>query len=235
MMKPRIFNSINLIFFFALVLIAGKFGYGSSFSSLEKNQTEHTSVLNKFVKKLSNSEELLMDVEKNSFQSLLERKSSSSGKISVSKSGKFWWKIEKPEQSLLVFDGQLAWNEERLSEDFGGGVKVAKSKHFKASPVYKILKALMGKGSILDYFTPLKTKRTKDLVELQLTPNSGDWNISLLTIVIEEKKQSLLSIKYIDDLENETELKFSNHKRFEKINKSRFKYVIPKNAEVTEL
>lgn len=235
MMSLRRPTTFQLIFCITAFLVLGTIGYGSSFKSLLKNQKEHTSVLKSYVKQLSNYEELMMKVEKNSIQALLDRKTKSSGEISVSKDGRFWWKVSSPQETLLVFDGKFAWNEEALPEEFGGGFKVAKSKHFKQSPAYRILKTLMGNGSILDFFSPLKTSRAENIVELQLTPNSSDWDISLLIIRINEKDSKLESIKYLDENENETELSFSNHKTFKKMNKERFQYAPPKGADITEL
>lgn len=209
--------------------------FASDYSGLIENQKFQNKVLREFVQKMKAYEEVSMKVEKRSIQSLLGRETKNSGEMAITRDGKFWWKVTEPQKTLLVFDGEFAWNEERLPEDFGGGVKVAKSKHFKQSPAYKILNVLMGNGDLSNYFSPLKATEKEGIVSIELTPLKSNWNISILNIVIEKNKSKLQRISYVDDLENETVLSFSGHKQLEAAEKKKFIYQPPTGAEVTEL
>jgi outer membrane lipoprotein carrier protein len=234
-MMKAILSTLSISILAAGLMLFASTSEEASLDSIKKNEVEHAKVLASLVSKFSQFGQVDFAVERKSLQSMLGRTKTSEGKMSLSQSGKFWWKIEKPQNTLLVFDGSFAWNEEKVSEDLGGGIKVAKSKHFKASPAYKVLQVLMGKGSLTELFTPLKTSREADYVELQLTPKKKDWNISVLHIKINEKDLNLKSISYFDDLENKTELTFSSPEYHKKEDQKKFNYTPPKNAEITEL
>ena len=234
-MMKALFATISTSLLVAGLFLFANAGGDASFDSLVKNEEEHSKVLASLVTKYSKFGQVDFDVQRVSLQSMLGRTKTSEGKMSLSQSGKFWWKIEKPQSTLLVFDGTFAWNEEKITEDLGGGIKVAKSKHFKASPAYKVLQVLMGKGKLTELFTPLKTSRNGSTVELQLTPKKKDWNISVLHIKVNEKDLDLKSISYFDDLENKTELNFSAPDYHKEEDKKKFSYTPPKEAEITEL
>lgn len=234
-MMKALFTLISTSFLITGLVLFANTSKDVTLESLVKNEEEHSKVLASLVSKLSQFGQVDFEVKRLSLQSMLGRTKTSEGKMSLSQTGKFWWKIEKPQSTLLVFDGTFAWNEEKISEDLGGGIKVAKSKHFKASPAYKVLQVLMGKGKLTEIFTPLKTSREGDFVELQLTPKEKDWNISVLHIKINEKNLDLKSISYFDDLENKTELNFSAPEYHKKEDQKKFSYTPPKQAEITEL
>ncbi|MEC9283708.1 MAG: outer membrane lipoprotein carrier protein LolA [Bdellovibrionota bacterium] len=227
------FKSIFSVVFFLSLCV--HMAYSSSIDSIVENQKRHSKTLNDFVDQLKDFKQLNMQVERVSVQSFLGKTKTSNGKMSLTKEGLFWWKIEKPNQSLLVYDGNFAWNEDKLPEDLGGGFKVTKTKHFKSSPAYRVLQVLMGKGDIWKMFSPVRTNDKDSTVELELTPKDKSWNISLLILRFSKDGKNLLSIAYLDELENKTELKFTKMKYTKDVDKKMFSYVPPKDAQITEL
>lgn len=225
-------NTTSILF---LLSLCSQAAYSSSIESIVENQKIHSKTLNDFVDQLKDYQQLKMDVERTSLQSFLGKTKTSQGQMSLTKNGLFWWKIQKPNQSLLVYDGNYAWNEDKLPEDFGGGYKVTKTKHFKSSPAYRVLQVLMGKGDIWKMFSPVRTNDKDSIVELELTPIDKSWNISLLILRFSKDGKNLLSIAYLDELENKTEFKFTKMKYTKQVDKKLFSYVPPKDAQITEL
>ena len=215
-------NTLSVLFFLSLCI---HMAYSSSVDSILENQKRHSKTLNDFVDQLKGFKQLKMEVERISLQSFLGKTKKSSGKMSLTKTGLFWWKIEEPNKSLLVYDGVFAWNEDKLPEDLGGGYKVTKTKHFKSSPAYRVLQVLMGKGDIWKMFSPVRTNDKDAVVELELTPKDKSWNISLLILRFSKDGKNLLSIAYLDELENKTELKFTEMKYTKEVDKKMFSYV----------
>ena len=217
------------------LLLLGVKDVAADVSVILENQKKQDQWIRAYVAELHPYAQIRMQVKKKSLQSLLGRTSESKGEMSLSKTGLFWWKISEPRPSLLVFDGDWAWNEEALPDDLGGGIKVSKTRQFKASPAYRILMALMGKGDFWQSFSPLRTWEKDGELLMQLTPKDAGWNLSLLTLRFKREAHQLVGLSYTDDLENETHFDFSEMKLLKNLDKKLFSYSPPKAADITEL
>lgn len=185
------------------------------------------------VKEYSKSEMLSMAVVKKTTQKLLARTKTSNGKLYFSKDGRFHLLMESPNKTLVVFDGDYAWNEEQLPEDFGGGIKVLKSKGFKDSVAFNLLQIVMGKGKFNKYFHVIESRNIEGKKVIKASPSTSKWNISLISLEI--KNDRLIGISYWDDVGNETLLSFDKIEFHKKIQKKYFQYKIPKGAEITTI
>ncbi|MFK8137462.1 MAG: outer membrane lipoprotein carrier protein LolA [Bdellovibrionales bacterium] len=233
--KPSIFRPLCVLLLFLVPLIPVISFATKPVDPLRKSRVEQQSILDELVSKMGSFQQVEFSVARLSKNSLLGRIKESKGNIRITKTGLFLWQITEPEKSKVVFDGNFAWSEEKLDEDFGGGFKVTKAKGIKRSLAYNILQLIMGQGSFSKHFHPLKTTTEGGVSVLQFTPAKAEWNLSSITLKISTKNQDLLSLIYVDDIENETELIFSNPKYKNKIEPKLFQYAPPKGAEISEL
>lgn len=158
--------------------------------------------------------------------------SESKGEIYFSK-GKMRMEFTQPEKTLLVFDGELAWQEQEFDD---GDSKKAIVTKMKASNIKRdsaMLAALLGDKNVLKNFSVSKAEKKEDMVHFELQPkNKKISDVTMLKMNI--KGRTLRAFSYVDSLENEVSFTFDDLKE-EKVSKSKFHYQPPKGAEVTDL
>lgn len=151
---------------------------------------------------------------------------------------KFRFETEKPERNIVVFDGSNVWTAQFPPEEIGGSVQVSKQKidRTKKSPAPLI--TLLHPGKHRDNFNLLSNKQGPDRTIFKLVPKDKDSHLQVITVTVNSKSKEIEQIAYSDEVGNETTLIFQKtvfSKKLEKKNKSKFKFIVPKNAKVTEL
>ena len=82
------------------------------------------SLFDQSIKKYQKSKMVSMNVEKTVVSEILAKETTYSGQIKLS-SGKFRWENEKPEKTLLLFDGKNLFSVQYPSKEFNTGTQVA--------------------------------------------------------------------------------------------------------------
>jgi outer membrane lipoprotein carrier protein len=163
-----------------------------------------------------------------------------SGKMFLGR-GLFRMDIASPEKSTIVFDGKNLWSEQAPSADFGGPVQVTKMKVGKKSDTQLLVTKVFEKGVLQKLFkiesekTVEDEKYKKNITLIKARPQTKELNITLLILGIDPDKKEVTEIGYVDDIGNQTIMKFSNVKLSSTADKSIFKYQPPKGAQVTNL
>lgn len=185
--------------------------------------------------KYKKSAQVDMLVEKIVKSELIGSETVYSGKIALSSGGLFRWENSTPEKSLLVFDGQILWNEQSPPPEFSGPVQVVKAKINKKNKTQILVATLLSEGKILESFEVVKEVKNKEEVLYNIKPKTQDINISSLDLKISSKSKEVTEISFRDDVGNLTIMKFSKIEFKLKKNKKLFTYSPPKDAQVSNL
>lgn len=165
---------------------------------------------------------------------LLGKTTSYDGTIYLSQ-GKFRWENETPEQSLLLFDGNMIYNVQYPPKDLGGPAQVAKAKLDKNTKSQILITTLLGNQPIEKSFKVVKESSAQNTTTVQLEPLTGDLRVKELTLELDSKAKLIRKISYKDDVNNLTEIELTKTDFLTNPNKDLFKFKIPKDAQVTNL
>ena len=179
-----------------------------------------------------------MDVTKTLKISALNRERVSKGHALTSK-GRIRFEIDSPDRSLLVVDGKTAWLVNYPSEEFkGAAVQVVKTEVSSKKAQSQAIVGLLAQGQFLKHFT---------VVGAQVDP-SGEGASNIVYFLqpvaqlveftraqarLSPDGKNLLELRYWDEIGNETDLNFANVRLNAPFSDSSFKYVPPKDADVT--
>lgn len=191
-------------------------------------------ILKSVTKKYKKSALVEITVEKTVVSELLGKETKFKGKIYLS-SGLFRFENNEPEKTLLVYDGSILWNEQSPPAEFPGPVQVAKSKLSKKNKSQILISSLLGQGELNENFKIKAEKKMGDVVALTVEPKTSELNIKQLELKIIVKTKVVSELNYKDDVGNETKMIFLNTTFKSKKNDKLFKYVPPKDAQVTNL
>jgi outer membrane lipoprotein carrier protein len=192
------------------------------------------SILRAATQKYYRSEMTVMKTEKTVKSELMGTENKFLGNIAISK-GLFRWENTEPEKSLLVFDGQTIWSEQGAPKEFPGPAQVVKARVDKKNKSQVIIGSLLGGGELFENFNILGEKIRNNEYQYTIEPKNKDLKINTLNITVLEKTKEVTEISYVDDVGNTTTMKFSKIEFNKKKNKKLFKYVPPKDAQVTNL
>lgn len=162
------------------------------------------------------------------------------GKLYLAK-GLFRMDIVTPEKSTVVFDGKNLWSEQAPSVDFGGQAQVTKTKIDKKSESQLLVTKVFEKGVLQKLFKIESEKAVndekykKEIIVIKARPLSKDLAIQLLILGVDPKDKLVTEIGYVDDIGNQTIMRFSNVEFPTNSDKKLFKYEPPKGAQVTNL
>jgi outer membrane lipoprotein-sorting protein len=139
----------------------------------------------------------------------------------------------KPEKTLLVFDGEQAWQEQEFDDGEKKHAIVTKMKAKNIKRDSALLAALLGDKDVLKNFTVTSSEKKKDILHFELKPKQGKMT-DVTQLKLEISGKNLKYVSYFDNLENEVSFSFDELKE-EKIPDDKFSYRPPKDAEVTDL
>jgi outer membrane lipoprotein carrier protein len=213
----------------------------SATPSFAKNKTKTDSkpasavrVLKDVSKKYRSTKLVKIETDKKVTSELMGKTTEYIGFIYLSQ-GKFRWENETPEQSLLLFDGDVIWNVQYPPKDLGGPVQVAKAKLDKNTKSQILISTLISKEPIDKNFEVVSEKNDQGTLSVELKPKSSDLRVKQLTLDVETKSKEIKRISYKDDVDNLTVIEMKKTEFLKKENKDLFKYKIPKDAQVTNL
>jgi Outer membrane lipoprotein-sorting protein len=197
-------------------------------------QAKTSQALKQVTQKYRSAKMVEMTVNKVIKSELLGREIPYDGKIYLS-AGKFRWENKTPDETLLVFDGSTIWSVQMPPKEFGGSTQVLKGKVDKKTRSQILISSLLGKEPIEKNFKVLTEEKKDGEAKLTVEPVGSDLTIKKIDLVLDTKKKLLTQISYVDDVGNATTLKFSDVKFLNNEKKSLFKYVPPKDAQVSNL
>ncbi len=149
----------------------------------------------------------------------------SSGKLSFYRPGKFRWEYEKPNQQLIVGDGQKLW----IYDQDLNQVTVKKMEGaLGSSPA-----ALLAGSNEIESFYNLNAKGTKGGLDwLEAYPKSSDTMFEKVRMGF--KGNTLDTMELFDHLGQVTVIRFANIERNPKLAADTFTFAPPKGADVLE-
>lgn len=180
------------------------------------------------------SENMVLEVRKTVKNTMLEKETLFKGMIRFMK-GKFYWETQEPEKSLIVYDGTILWTIQYPPIEFKKmPLQVAKMKikSKKNSPI--ILAEIFGTRPIESVFTVKQKSRNGVIILYELKEKKSEFGLKNLILKIDSKAQRVVSIEYVDEVENETKIEFRATQFNIKIKQSLFNYKPPKDAQITE-
>lgn len=193
-------------------------------------------IIRSVLKKYQTSRAVGMKVEKEVHLVLLDEIKSSKGYLWLSK-GRFKMEMEKPENSLLLMEDENVWMVTKFSENEGTPVQVTKLKARQVRKSNPLIAVLFGDDSVWKKLKVSSSVYEKGFltVEMEALKEAQLVDVTKLKLVIQKEKSEIREISYWDELENETSYKFSGVEFGKKVSSRFFRYVPPRNAEVTEL
>ena len=150
-----------------------------------------------------------MDLKKILKVQLLDKSTSSSGKVLFSK-GRMRMEMDAPEKSLVVIDKKHIWVVNYPSDEFKNSApqvmqaevtaKKARSQNFLG---------LLTQGGILKYFNVSGVQKISNEAELfYLQPNLASFEFKRAQIILNPQTKLIMALKYWDELGNETGYEF---------------------------
>lgn len=180
------------------------------------------------------AESLILEVRKVQKSVMLDKETVHKGMIKFMK-GKFYWETTDPEKNLVIYDGKTLWTIQYPPADFKDmPLQVAKMriKNKKNSPI--ILAEIFGTRPIESIFKIKQKSKDGALISYDLKEKKSEFGLKNLTLKLDTKEKRVVSLEYLDEVENEIKIEFRSTQFNIKIKPSLFNYKPPKKAQVTE-
>lgn len=200
---------------------------------LNETFANETVSLDNVLDKYSSFKVVRMETTKEVYSDLLGKTKKYEGEIYLSK-GKFRWDIRTPEKSYLIFDGSTIWSVQHPSDSNFGKIQVTIS-NSKSIKNHVLISALFDKDILKAKFKITSSKENK-IAKFELVPNSSvELNTKKVEFVVDLIKSEILSINYLDEIGNKTNIKVSKTEFTNTLGKKLYFYKAPKGAQVTYL
>ncbi|MBY0314130.1 MAG: outer membrane lipoprotein carrier protein LolA [Bdellovibrionales bacterium] len=204
--------------------------------SVDAGDIEQVNTLKEVDAKYQKSKSIIMDVQKTDRIAALEQTKSAAGKIWIRK-GKFRLELETKDESkdksTIVADGQHLWMVTPPPKEFKGAkTQVVKVPMNTDRARQQGLLQLLTEGGVLKYFKVTGTSVERGRVTYFLSPDKKSVEFRRAQVVIDTEAKKILSLKYWDSLDNETNYEFSKVSFNGSVADSLLKYSPPKDADV---
>ncbi len=147
--------------------------------------------------------------------------------------GKMKLVINEPQPSKVVAGKQFLWIESSPPEDFEGAkVQVLRASLNSKQAKSQGLIQLLTQGGVLKYFRVSGIQKENERVRFFLQPDTQSVEFKRAQIDIDKNKKEILTLRYWDQMDNETTFDFSRSEFNKKLSADTFKYEPPQNAEV---
>ena len=189
--------------------------------------------LKKVLARYQNAPAVEAKIEKTVDMPTLNEKKVSPGRLFFLK-GLFRLEMGDEENTTVVLDGETLWVATHAPEEFGGKWQVMRSAATNLKKANSLLAMLFGDDRLLDQMNLIRVQKKDGLQIYQLTPKkAAGLEIKDLEIAFKGQSELLQSVRYGDDLGNQTTYIFKSSDLKSSIKRDKFKYTPPKNAEVT--
>ncbi len=205
-------------------------------SSAVATETTDTQVVAAVEKKYSEAKSIQAKIKKQLTLAVLEKEKEFSGQLFIQYGGFLKMEYEKPVRSFVLFENKVIWSVQYPEDpEFDNTIRVLKTKKPKDSQPQVILAFLLGEGEFLKFFNVKKVSENGDYLGFELLPKDKKSEIKKLVMNIDRKNLLIRSMSYWDQIENKTQIDFSNIRFDKTLPKDIFKFKLPSNAEVTEI
>jgi outer membrane lipoprotein carrier protein len=174
-----------------------------------------------------------LSIEKIVTQELLGSEKNYLGKIYFSK-GLFRLETDSPEKTLFLYDGTWVWNVKYFDPSISPTPQISRLKVNAKNGSQMVLAKIIGKGKISEAFKLESSLLSDSIRSFSLVPKRV-MEAKDLVVSVDEKSGKIVSIKYRDDLNNQTLIKILKASFSNEIDKSKFKFKPPKGVQVMNL
>ncbi|MCC6276942.1 MAG: outer membrane lipoprotein carrier protein LolA [Oligoflexia bacterium] len=191
-------------------------------------------LLNQAEKLYQGAQSIHLMVEKVVKMELLNKTRISKGEMWITSGGKLRWETQSPNKQLIVINPKTVWLVDYPQSE-EEPVAILKARQPKKSQPQALVTFLMGQGKISDSFRIKEFKKGAGEVAgvITLSPKESPSNIKTITLEISKGKPVIRSLKFVDDIGNETSLKFSEAAFDNGFEDKLFEFDPPKNSEIT--
>lgn len=199
-----------------------------------KPTPEQETLLKTVDEKYQSVDSVVMNAKKTTKSGVFDQTEEAAGKLYVQK-GKLRLDVQNKEKdkSLVIADGSHLWLVTPPPKEF----KNAKTQVLKASLSTSQARSqgllqILTEGGILKYFKITSVSKDGALEVFNLQPNKEAQELKRVRLALDPQEKTIVSLKYWDNMDNETAYDFSSVKFNQKVDKKLFQYVPPKNADV---
>jgi len=179
-----------------------------------------TDALQRFVEKVDTLSATFQQVQKDENGAVL---SASSGKLWLSRPGKFRWSYEKPYQQLIVCDGKDLWQHD---PDLGQAMVRPAGATLQGTPA----QLLTDKAALDRHFKVEGAGTEKGVQRLRLLPKSADSDFKAVELWLKDGAPQRMS--FHDPLGGVSEVDFNDVRTNQKLDAALFRFDPPKGTEV---
>ncbi len=232
------FRVFRVFLGFLLIILVSKFGLAevpkTKNTSVSQAQKDDVALIKSIDQSYKNAKSITMDLKKILTVQLLDKVSKTSGKVLFSK-GRMRMEMDAPDKSLVVIDKKHIWVVNYPGTEFkNSAIQVIQAEVSTKKGRSQNFLGLLTQGGILKYFNVsgvLKTNEEEEVFFLQ--PNQASVEFKRAQIVVNPKTKRIMSLKYWDELDNETGYEFTNVQFDQRLEDKNFVYHPPKNADIT--
>ena len=157
--------------------------------------------------------------------SVYQRTQVSSGKLFLKKPGRMRWDYQTPQNKVFVSNGDDLWVYEPEKNQ-------AYKKSLKDSELPVAISFLMGKGNLLNEFTPSIATETKGKITLVLKPLKSSRSYKELRLVVNRRSFMVEQTTILDPANNTNTVTFSNLVINADLPTSGFEFTPPKGVNI---
>jgi outer membrane lipoprotein carrier protein len=194
------------------------------------------SLLEEVEKRYVSTSALTAKIKKTLKLKLLEQERVQSGTIAIKKPGMFRLELDGTEKSLAISDAKTIWVVNYPTDpEFDKTVRIMRSQDPKKVQSQTLLAFILGQGSLLKQYKIKSQKEEGDIKTYQLEPKDKSEEVQGISIAVSISKKEIISLQYVDKIENVTTVEFSDNKFDQKLETKQFKFSPPANAEITDI
>jgi outer membrane lipoprotein carrier protein len=151
------------------------------------------------------------------------------GEVAFKRPGKMNWKLEGPDEQLIVADGTVLWLYQKEEQ------QVLKAPFQSAFRSTTPISFLTGVGRITDDFEVTLAGIGEHEVYLDLRPRRTDAEFGRLRLIINTSTSDIIGAEVRDPVGNVTKLRFTELRRNVGLPDSRFTFAVPPGVDIIEV
>lgn len=145
----------------------------------------------------------------------------------------FFMELTGSFKEVVIYDNKNLWVAQYPDSQFPGPVQVLQTQMTGKQKDQLLLSALLQKGKLLEWFDIKKVESEgKQSVYLGTPKNK---TVGLQEVLIKIEKKELRFLEYKDEIGNKVQFVVSNQKILKSVNSAKFKFKIPKGAQVSKI
>ena len=190
------------------------------FAAASAHAGPETDALQRFVDKVDTLSATFQQVQKDEQGKVL---AVSSGRLWLSRPGKFKWSYDKPYQQLMVCDGKDLW---QYDPDLAQAMVRPAAGTLQGTPA----QLLTDRAALEQHFTIEPAGMEEGAQHLRLVPKSKDSDFKLVELWL--KGDAPTRMRFHDPLGGSSDVSFDNIKTNAKLDAALFRFEPPKGTEV---